>query len=1054
MNIVEMSIKRPIFITCIVALMLVMGFISISKMSVDMFPDVTFPIVTVQTIYRGASPIDIERSISKPIEDELGTMSGLEDIKSLNYESISYVILKFKISTDIKDAEQQIRQRLGNVRRKLPSDIEEPAIRRIDPADQPIAKIAVRSDLDPGKLYDLVDQKIKSQFDSIQGVGLVQVIGGRKREIQVNIDMRALQERKLSLLQIADRIRATSKDVPVGKIEAGDRETVLRASGEFVDLKDLKSVNVNFVGSDRVVKLSELAEVKEGLEDLRTETSVMVKSEGFARKPSLELAVFKQSGSNTVNVVDTVLEKMKKVNLILKDSNPGTELFLERELARPVRLNIQDVRESILIGIGLCILVVFLFLGSFRSTFITGMALPNSLLGGFIIMYYSGFTINILTLLALSLAVGLLIDDAIVVRENIYRHLEMGKDPRTAAIEGTKEVALAVIATTLVVISVFGPVAFLQGIVGQFFKQFGLTVVFTMLISLFDAFTVAPMLSTYLAAPAEHDKSGTGPLRRMLNAFDRMQNWLEEKYVALMRPVLKNPMLALVGAALIFVASMMLAKYIPKNFLPAGDNGDFIVGLETPVGTSLEGSRRLAREIEKVVQAHPAIELIATTTGSSGGQAEANRAELYMRLVPRKERKQVTSEVKDDIRNRLKSFESQAKIAVSDVDITGGNQKIFNLNLTSEDLQVVSKYAERLTARLSTIPGLVDVDTNFRSGKPEFHIDFNRQKSETLGISTVTAGAELRARVEGTAAGVYRENAAEYNIRIRMSEADRDLRKNFTATLVPNVNFDMIPLSRVATGREASGFSQINRRNKARFINISANVGRTGNLGEITNEVDRLLTQDPEFKLPVGVTYGYEGQAEDMKDLFRNMLQAMGLGVLLIYLVLASLYESFIIPLTILLALPLAIVGAMIALFVTGKSFDLFSMIGIIMLLGVVAKNSILLVDYANQQMAAGLQRTEALIKACRTRLRPILMTSFALIAGTIPIAIGLNEASAQRTSMGIAIIGGLISSTVLTLVVVPAAFGYVDDFRMFLLKRARQMAGTRTVDQEIKAKP
>lgn len=1039
MSIAEVAIKRPVFITCIVVLILVIGLLSLSKMSVDMFPDVSFPIVTVQTVYRGASPVDVERSISKPIEDELGTMGGLEEIKSLNLESVSFVILKFRLGIDIKDVEQQVRQRLGNVRRLLPSDIDEPMIRRLDPSDQPIVRLAVRSTMNAGQLYDLVDQKIKMHFDSISGVGLVQLVGGRKKEIHVQVKKQALQDRKLSLFQISERIKATSKDVPIGKIESGNEEVVLRASGEFVNLKDLMNVNVNFIGSDREVKLQEVAVVQEGLADLQVESTVRAKAENFERIPAMELAIFKQSGGNTVSVVDAVVAKMEKVNQELERNNINARLFLVREMARPVRLNIQDVRESIFIGIFLCIVVVFFFLGSGRSTFITGMALPNSLLGGFIVMAAFGFTINILTLLALSLAVGLLIDDAIVVRENIFRHMEMGKNPRQASIDGTKEVALAVVATTLVVISVFGPVAFLQGMVGQFFKQFGLTVVFTMLISLFDAFTVAPMLSTYLASPKESNHSKKNVLLEM---FDRFQTKLEDKYEVIMKITLKNRLKTLFVVVLIFIGSLFLGKSIPKNFVPPGDNGDFLISIEKPVGASMYGTREQTMKIEEIVKKHPAIELISSTVGSASGQTEANRAELYVRLVPRKERKQVTSEVKEEIRAQLKQYENEAKISVTDVDILGGNMKVFNLNLASEDLESLSAYVEKLVERFKKIQGFADIDTNFRTGKPEFHIDFDRRKSESLGVSTVMAGGELRARVEGVASGVYREKGSEYDIRVRLEESTRDLRKNFETTLVPNVNFDMIPLSRVAEGRETKGYSQINRKNKARYINISANVTRNGNLGDIMNEVERLLTQDLEYKMPKGISYGFEGQAEDMKGLFQSMIQAMGLGILFIYLVLCSLYESFITPFTILLALPLAVVGAIVALFVFGKSFDLFSMIGLIMLLGVVAKNSILLVDYTNHLIADGMDRNDALLKACRTRLRPILMTSFALVAGTIPIAIGLNEASAQRTSMGIGLIGGLISSTMLTLVVVPVAFGYIDDFRKNLVKFLKKFAG------------
>jgi len=1043
MKLAEISIRRPVFISSLVILMLILGLVSLLKMSVDLFPDVTFPVIFIQTPYPGATPIDVEREVSKPIEDELASMSGLNKLTSQNMQSASIVILEYKLGTDIKDAEQQVRQRLGNIRRKLPIEIKEPIIRRFDPADQPVIRLAISSEIPSAELFDIVEDVIKPQFETLNGVGQVVIAGGRKREIQVLVDREKLQDRNISILQIAEKIKNTSKDVPIGKINSDEKETLIRASGEFESLDALKKVNVNFIGSDQAVILESLGEVKEGLEDQLSITSLMTKENNFARSPTLFIDVYRQSGSNTVKVVDSVIKKIDKVNELLKTKNISANIYSVRDNAKPIRLNIADVRESIIIGVLLCIIVVFFFLGNVRSTFITGMALPNSLLGGFIIMYAMGFSINIMTLLALSLAVGLLIDDAIVVRENIFRHMEMGKTAMKAAIEGTSEVSLAVLATTLVVIAVFGPIAFLDGIVGQFFKQFGLTVVFTMLISLFDAFTVAPMLSAYMAGKVHHDKEPKkGVINSLLNSFEKIQTWLENKYGNTIRWVLSHPIQTIATATIIFILSLGLVAFIPKNFLPPPDNGEFFVRLEKAQDANLESTYASSSKIEDYLKSFPEIDVISTVVGATDGTSQPNKAAIYVHLVPKKERTRTTNQVKDLVRPGLEQFSVEGKVSIVDVDIANSGQKPFNLNITGENMDQLSAYVEKLKARMEKIPGLVDVDTNFRSGKSEFLVSFDRAKTENLGVSTVTAGAELRARVEGAEAGAFRQNGREYNIRVRLNEKDRDLRKEFESTQVPNANFNMIPLSKIAVGKNSSGYSQINRQNKARFINIEGNLGSNGNLGTITNEVEELLLKNPEFKLPEGIGFSFQGQAEDFKDLLANMMIAMLLGVIFIYLVLASLYDSFVTPLTILIALPMGIVGALIALFMTQKSIDIFSLIGLIMLLGVVAKNSILLVDYTVVLMGQGMARTEALIKACQTRLRPILMTSLALIAGTIPIAIGLNEASAQRTSMGIAILGGLLSSTLLTLIVVPAAFGYIDDFRVWSLKKVQGLTG------------
>lgn len=1045
MSLAEVSVKRPIFITCIVALMLILGVISMRSMSVDLFPDVTFPTIFVQTVYPGASPEDMEKLVSKPIEDEMGSLAGLDKLYSQNADGISYVTLAFKIGGDIKDLEQQVRQRLGNIRAKLPTDIEEPIVRRFDPADQPIVQVAVTSEkMAQDDLYDVVDNVVKAQFETIAGVGLVQIIGGRKKEIQVLVNKAKLEDYDLSLLQISDKIKNTSKDVPVGALKNSKSETSVRASGEFQNVEALKEVAINFYGSDRAIRLDQVAEVKSGLEEEQTAFAFRERSSNMESKPAISLSIYKQSGANTVRIVELVETRLKRANEVLAERGLDAKISLIRETARPIKLNIADVRESILIGIILCVVVVFFFLGSGKSTFITAMALPNSLLGGFVIMYAMGFTINILTLLALSLAVGLLIDDAIVVRENIFRHIEMGKSPKQAALEGTKEVSMAVIATTLVVISVFGPISFLDGIVGQFFKQFGLTVVFTMLISLFDAFTVAPMLSTYLATKNDHDK-GNGPIAKMLKAFDRFQTGLENVYERTVRWVLVHRLKTLVFAIIFFFSSIFIAGLIPKNFLPAGDNGEFQVGIELPLGTSLVRTKEFTRQVEDAIAKNPAIAVMSTVYGYSN-RPESNKATVYARLVPRKERAGNTTVVKTEVREAVAELSKQAIISVGDIDIGGGGMKVFNLVIRGDNLDELNTYVEKVKPRIAQVPGLADVDTNYRTGKPEFHVVFDRNKSESLGVSTVTAGAELRARVDGIVPATYRKSGNEYDIRVRLREEDRDLKGEFNSTSVPNQNFNMIPLSRVSKAEEVKTFSQINRLNKGRYVMIDANMAPGGNLGDATVAIEKLLKEDPEYKMPATLSYEFIGQAQDFQELIANMLMAMGLGVLLIYLVLSSLYESFITPITILSALPLAITGALLALLVTGKSIDLFSMIGIVMLLGVVAKNSILVVDYTNVLMEEGMERTAALIKACKTRLRPILMTSFALIGGTIPIAIGLNEASAQRTSMGTAIIGGLISSTFLTLLVVPALFGYVDDFKNWTSRLVKRLTGQEEV--------
>ena len=1025
MNLADISIKRPTFITCIIILMLAVGWLSMKSLGVDLFPDVTFPIVTVTTPYRGAGPSEVETLVSKPLEDEIATLSGIKRLSSINREGVSVVIAEFNLETDIKYAEQQVRDRAGSAKRKLPTGIDEPIIRRIDPSDQPIVILSIQADLPDGKLYDIADQVIRPKLEQTPQVGLVEVLGGRKREIQITLDRTKLNRRELSASMVAQRLATAGENVPAGKVTQGRQETVFRTLGQFTSLSDIEGTLVNFFGNDVPTTVKEVGTVVDTLQDEKTRAFVN-------GKRSLFLYVFKQSGANTIAVVEQLNKRIEKLNQELIGQPGKPEVTVIRDGSWWIKINVEDVKESILIGIVLAVIVVFFFLGSGRSTIITGLALPNSLIGAFILMKYAGFTINIMSLLALSLSVGLLIDDAIVVRENIYRHIEMGEDPVTAAKKGTDEVRLAVIATTLTVIAVFGPVAFLKGVVGQFFKQFGATICFAMAISLFDALTIAPMLSAYFAGASHSGKAGRGlwgaTVGRALEGFNRFQERLEQGYENLLRRSLKHPLRVLGISFLIFLGSCASVAKVTKTFLPPQEQGEFQVGLDLPPGTSLDQMTKLALEVEETIRKNSEVEVTATTVGSRDG--ESNFAEIFVHLVPSNKRKLGTGAFKELVRSQLKTFAGNPK--VKDYDAVAGGQRPFNLNIIGPDQAQLEKVAKLYFERMKDDPRLKDVDIDFRAGKPEFQIVPQKQRMQQLGLSTATVGFELRTQVEGTTPAKYRENGMEYDVRVRMREDQRNLKDAYSEIRVPNVNGSMVRLADVAKPVETVGPSKITRQDRGRYININADNAPNADLGKLLSDIQKWSTEDPELKLPPGMRYITPGQAENFQELGASMAIALGLGVLFIFLVLASLYESFVTPATIMLALPLALSGSFVALFIAQQSLNIFSMIGAIMLLGVSTKNSILLVDYANQQVEKGKDRAQAMIEAGRVRLRPILMTTMALIAGTLPIAMGLNEASKQRTSMGVSIVGGLISSTLLTLLVVPAAYSYIDRFRLW----------------------
>lgn len=1036
MNLAQLSLKRPIFIICIVIVMLALGLMSMARLGVDQFPNITFPIVRIMTLYPGAGPSEIETLISKPLEDEIGTLGGIKRLNSINREGVSIVVAEFTLETDIKEAEQQIRDRVSGAKRKFPDGTEEPNVRRMDPADQPVLMIAMSAALPEGQLFDLADERIKPMIEQVNQVGLVEVLGGRKREIQVKLDRDKLKSYEISATSVASRIAAAGQNIPAGKVDQGTTETVFRSLGEFKSIKEIGDTVLNFMGNDVPVTVNDVGQVVDTLVDESSRTFLN-------GEKTLLLMVFKQSGANTIAVANSVMKQMGKLNEELKTQLGAPKLALVRDGAKPIRANVDDVKESIIIGIALTILVVFFFLGSGRSTLITGAALPNSLLGAFVLMAAAGFTINVMTLLALSLAVGLLVDDAIVVRENIFRHMEMGKSPRQAALEGTKEVSLAVIATTLTVIAVFGPIAFLQGVVGQFFKEFGLTICFAMLISLFDALTIAPMMSAYLAGGghahgAPRKKSlYSMTIGRLLDGFNWFQGKLEDGYERVLKFTIKRPILVIVGALLIFVVSIASLGKVSKTFLPAQDFGEFMVSIELAPGTNLNTMAQYAEKVDAKIRSNPEV---LTSIRVVGSQEGANVAQFYLNLVPSKQRKENTSQLKERIRSQLKEF-SEAMPQVKDIDMVGGGMRPFALNIVGADMNEIVKYSRMAYEKLKDHPGLKDVDFGYKEGKPEFQVVPDNFRAERLGVSTAMVGQELRTQIEGATPSVFRQNGREYDIRVRLKDDQRNLKESFGRTFVPNINQALVRVSDVAKPVDTVGPVSINRQDRGRYVQIGADVAPDGpGLGGVMADINKMFKD--EIKLPPGMRYVFIGQAENFQELGVNMMIAAGLGVLFIFLVLASLYESFITPFTIMLVLPLAICGAFLGLFVANESLNIFSMIGTIMLLGIATKNSILLVDYANQQVAKGIDRSTALLMAGRARLRPILMTTVALIAGMLPVAIGLNEASKQRTSMGVAVIGGLISSTLLTLVVVPAAYSYIDRFRIWSGNKVKKWFG------------
>ena len=1042
MNIAKLSIKRPILITCIVLSILTFGVISLSRLGVDLFPEINFPMLSVSTVYPGAAPEEIEKLITKPLEEELGAIGGIRHIYSTNLEGVSIITIEFTLDTDIKEVEQTLRGKINIAKNNLPSDIDEPMVQQLDPSDSPILRMALVADLPQAEIYDIAKEVLKPRLVRIDGVGDVKILGGTRREIQVELDQNKLNELRISTSSVVRNMQGSGSNIPVGKREHGSTETNFRAIGEFTNLSQIENSLISFSGDmGSGIALKNLGNVKEGNEDIKNiaylyypfeKGAKYIKKKGESdtsrtTRYCLFLDVQKRSGANTVKVVDEINKRLGEVNEMLKSSKGSPKLITVLDTSHWIRVNVDETSRDIILGIMLAIFVVYLFLGNVRSTLITGIAIPNSIMGAFVLMYVMGFTINMITLLALSLTVGLLVDDAIVVRENIFRKLEDGLPPEEAAEKGTKEVMLAVIATTLTIMSVFIPIAFLQGIVGRFFKQFGLTVVFAMAVSLFDALTVAPFLSAYFA--------GTGHKAKniLVTTFEKLQGYLEEKYLVVMNFSLNKPMTVILITTFIFISSLGLLAFIKQGFMSEGDDGMYTVTIKLPTGTSLQGTQDVVKKIEERIKTLKDLDYMSVTIGGDQNEPEQGKIDCF--LLPVEMRKNNTEWNKQETRKFLADFK-YAKPTVDRIKISAIDDKPFILAIKGNNLNVLEDYSEKIIKDVQRLADLTEVESSYETGKPEFQIRMNQTKMKELGVLQGMAGMELRYNVAGAVVGKLTDQGLEYDIRARLKPEQRDLRYTYTTTKVPNIHNMMVPLTAIAEFSNTTGKAKISRQDKAYVVVITANLAPKGAVGNAMQNTDKLIKE--KFPLPNGVTYSFIGEAESFNELLSSIQIAFLLSIIFIFLVLASLYESFITPFTILLAIPPAMTGAILSLLITGFTLDMMSMIGMIMLMGLVTKNSILLVDFALEGVRSGLDRKKAIMDAGLKRLRPILMTTFAMMAGMLPLALGLGEGAQIKQSMGIAILGGLFVSTIITLVVVPATFEYIDIFREFIESRFR----------------
>jgi HAE1 family hydrophobic/amphiphilic exporter-1 len=1003
-----------------------LGIFSFKRLGVEMFPNVEFPMVSIITTFPGASPETLEREVSKRIEESVNQIAGVKHVFSTSREGVSTVMVQFQLEQRVNDAAQEVRAKIGSIRGTLPQGIEEPIIQKLDFNAAPVAALAVRSDtISPRELTILVEKKIKKRFESVAGVGKVDMVGGQKREISVEIDPVRMDSLAMGVNDVVNGIKSENTNTPLGRLTKGNAEYPMRIDGkpERADQYRLMTVASR---NGRPITLGEVAKVSDGSEERRKLALVN-------GRPAIGLDIYKQSGGNEVQLVDNVKKTMAKVQ---KELPPGVSLDLVRDGTIMTRESLEDVESTLVIGGILTILIVFCFINSWRSTVITGVTLPISVISSFVVMNAMGMTLNVMTLMALSLAIGMLIDDAIVVRENIVRHLEMGKDHMEASRFGTSEIGLAVFATSLSIIAVFVPVAFMRGIVGRFFFQFGISVAFAVLVSLFVSFTLDPMLSSRWHDPSIHLQGKRKGVARWLERFNAWFDLTADKYRAAIGWALDHRKTVMVLAMAAFVGGIMTFGTLESSFMALYDKGEFQVSFKTAPDASMSETENRLNAILAAIKDIPEIDHSYATIGA-GDNGTVRDGLLYLKLKERAERKRNQFELQRVVREKFRSI-AGITFSIEEVGQVGGAQKPLNVNLKGDDLIVLKQLGQRLKEELYKVPGIVDLAVTLEHDIPEYRLKVDREKALSAGVSTNDIVGTLGRLVGGEAISTYEdEDGDAVDVRVRLPEA---LRQNPSQVddlkvSVPNGSggSKLIPLASLAAVRVAASPTEINRRDLARQVTVSANLDNLP-IGTAVKHVEEAAKR---INMPPGYRIDLSGEAEDMAESFGYMGESLLLAVIFVFLILAAQFESFFEPFAIMLSLPLSIVGMAGMLKLTGDTVNIMSLIGLIMLMGLVTKNAILLVDYAKVlRKRDGMERRAAVILAGRTRLRPIIMTTLAMIFGMLPLFLAIGAGAEMRAPMARAVVGGLLTSTLLTLLVVPVMYTYMDDLGTWLKRK------------------
>lgn len=1018
------SIKRPVFATMFILALVVLGVVSYPEIGVDLFPKVDFPIINITTTLKGASPEIMDIDVTDKIEESVNTINGVKTITSMSVEGASVVTVEFVLERDIDLAVQDVREKISVIRSKLPTDIDEPMIEKVDPDANPVLWLNLVGKRPIRELSTYADEVLKEKLQRINEVGAIRMYGLRLRQVRIWVDADRMRAYGVAPGDIMQALQRENLELPGGRIESISKEYEVKIKGEFSRVHDFNDLVVTYYNG-APVRIRDIGKAEDGMQEKRT----IVRFNGMS---AVGLGIQKQSGTNTVEVVNRVKKELENIKKTLP---PGMDIGIAFDQSTFINRSINEVQHHLIFGGFLAVLAVFIFLQNVRTTLISAVALPVSVIATFALLRAFGFTFNNMTMLALSLSIGILIDDAIIVIENIHRHIEDGMAPAEAASFATSEIGLAVMATTFAIVAIFLPVAFMKGIIGRFFLQFALTVVFAVLVSLIVSFTLTPMMASIFlkvhvksAESTPASPSRFAPVFMIRDWWERGYKRTETLYRGLLDVSLRHRGLVIFLAFVSVVVSVFMVMVMGKEFVPPEDQSRFIVRLEAPVDYSVDQADEMFSKAENIVKETPEV-VSALYIQGYGRTVQINKGILLISLQKKSERKKSQEQIKRELRRKFLEIPG-LKGTAEDISLVGGGVRNVPIqySIRGLDLSSLQSYTRQIVAEFSKLPGIVDVDTSLEAGKPELKVFIDRDKAADLGVSVASIAEAVNLLISGEVdVTKYKDEqrGRRYDVRVRLNAADRTNPDDLGNIYVRAKDGRLVQLANLMRIQEGGGPSVINRVDRQRAINIFASLeGKP--MGQAISELNAISAK----VLPLDYIPKYKGMAETMGESFQYLMFALVLGVVMAYMILAAQFESFLHPVTVLLSMPLSFIGAFGALLLTGKTLSIFSFIGLILLMGLVKKNAILLVDYTNTLRERGMPRKEAILQAGPVRLRPILMTTFAMVFGMLPVALALGEGAETRSPMGIAVIGGLLTSLFLTLVVVPVAYDLFDDLR------------------------